>query len=463
MMQIRWLPVLGFACLLSAATAPAEESLTDLCREIRGANYTPSYTSTSIGTWTNFDAQVIKRELEFAQRLNLNSMRVFLSYVAYQENPTLFVERVREFVTLAAKHNIRPMFVLYDSCFGKEPSMDEVASEMWVNNPGYSRIAAEDWSGLEAYVDAVVSNFKDDSRVLMWDIMNEPMADFEHVTRQERDQIWEFCLHFCRRVKTIDARHPITVGHAVVEYVPKTAVVEYIPKTAEVVDVLSIHSYSRYDDWLQQDIDLALHYGRQYGKPVIFTEFGNPGAGQKYEMALQVIERNQLGFYFWELMIAKVMFKNMAGLIYADGSVRDLQPIAALVLEEVDSSAVETETVSGFKQKVAGGIPQTQPPDGTHLRNFLAESDQWETLVNKVTNAPRTVETIRASVPSLALLGRHLCRPDLEAQRVFELALSIPHHFRLGREKQGVEDFEELLDIVKRAVKQRSAGRSLRD
>ncbi|MDP6722501.1 MAG: hypothetical protein QGF59_27810, partial [Pirellulaceae bacterium] len=67
--------------------------------------------------------------------------------------------------------------------------------------------------------------------------------------------------------------------------------------------------------------------------------------------------------------------------------------------------------------------------------------------------APRTKANITAAIPTLALLGRYLGRPDPEAQEVFELALSIPHHFRLGREEQAVQDFEKLVRIVSRTLK----------
>ncbi|HJN09144.1 MAG TPA: cellulase family glycosylhydrolase [Pirellulaceae bacterium] len=411
---------------------------------IRGANYVPSYASTSIGTWTDFQVEAVDRELAFAKRLRLNSVRVFLQYVAYEKNPAEFLQHLEQFVAIAGRHEIRPMFVLFDSCFGKEPMVQDANSEMWVNNPGFSRIASDDWSRLEAYVNDVVTTFAENPQVLMWDIMNEPMADFEHVTRQERNRIWKFCRHFCRFVKTKDPNHTITVGHAVVEY---------IPKTADLVDVLSIHSYARYEDWLQQDVDLAWNYGRKFGKPVIVTEFGNPGAGQKYEMALDVIERNELGFYFWELMISKVMFKDMAGLIYPDGTVRQLGPVARLLHEKYDSATGEPPVVHDFRQRTKGGIPLKQPRDATPLRVFLSQPDQWRPFVDKSAAAPRTKANITAAIPTLAQLGRYLGRPDPEAQEVFELALSIPHHFRLGREEQAVQDFEKLVRIVSRALK----------
>lgn len=405
---------------------------------IRGANYVPSWASTSVAAWTRFDADVVDRELGFARRLGLNAVRVFLSVVAYEQDPKVFLDRMERFVASADRHGIRPMIVLFDSCFGLEPSLDRADSKMWVNNPGYSRIAA-DWTPLEAYVRGVVTRFAGDPRVLMWDVMNEPMADFEHVTRAERDRIWDFCRHFCRFVKSLDRDHPITVGHAAVEF---------IPRTADLVDVLSVHSYAASENGLQADLDLALRYGRDFGKPVLVTEFGNPGAGQPYEMGLDVIERNRLGFFFWELMIAKVMFVDQAGLLYPDGTVRDLGPIVRLA-----------GPAHGFELKREGGVPLKAPPDERPLREFLSKPERWRPFLEEVEKGPRTRERIVASLAPLGALGRKLSRPRPEAQEIFELALGIPHHYRLAREEQALKDFDRLLRLVRGAVEAEGGSR----
>jgi hypothetical protein len=404
---------------------------TDLA-SIRGANYVPSYASTSVAAWTRFQPDVIERELGYAQRLNLNAVRVFLQYVSYEANPKGFLSHLDRFVDIADRHGLRTMFVLFDSCFGKEPALDQADSKMWLNNPGYSRIAADDWSKLETYVRDVVTRFAGDRRVLMWDVMNEPMADFEHVTRAERDRIWKFCRRFCAFVKGIDAGHPITVGHATVDY---------LPRTADLVDVLSVHSYAAHEDWLQEDLDLALGVGRECGKPVIVSEFGNPAAGQKYDMGLDVIEKNRLGFFFWELMIGKIMFADQSGLIYPDGTARDLGPITRLL-----------GSASGFALKNDGGIPLKAVADDRALREFMSHPEKWRPYLDRVEKEPRTREKVTAALVPLGTLGRRLTRPRPEAAEIFELALSIPHHYRLGREEQAVKDFERLLHLVRSAV-----------
>ncbi len=437
-MAARTLPLALTALLGACAGRGAAIDLSERLAAVRGANYVPSWASTSVAAWTRFDGGVVDRELGFARRLGLNSVRVFLSVVAYEHDSKAFLARLDEFVALADRHGLRPMFVLFDSCFGKEPALDQADSKMWVNNPGYSRIAAADWSGLEAYVRAVVTRFSRDPRVLMWDVMNEPMADFEHVTRAERDRIWAFCRHFCRFVKALDRDHAITVGHAAVDF---------IPRTADLVDALSVHSYAVYEDWLQADLDLALRFGRRYGKPVLVTEFGNPGAGQTYELGLDVIERNRLGFYFWELMIGKIMFADQSGLVYPDGTIRDLGPVARLA-----------GPVHGFERKAEGGIPLRTPPDESALRAFLARPEQWRPLLDRLEQEPRTREKVVAPLAVLGALGRRLTRPRPESQEIFELALSIPHHYRLKREEEAVKAFDRLLRLVREGLDSRRAA-----
>ena len=50
---------------------------------IRGFNYTPSYAQNDLDFWNNYRHDVVDREMGYAQRLGLNSARIFLAYKAY--------------------------------------------------------------------------------------------------------------------------------------------------------------------------------------------------------------------------------------------------------------------------------------------------------------------------------------------------------------------------------------------
>lgn len=395
---------------------------------LRGANYVASYASTSVKMWRDYAPEVVERELGFAERAGLNTVRVFLHVLPFEQDPDGFVKRVRDFVERCDRRRIRPLFVLFDSCFGDEPSLEKAESPTWINNPGFSRLGADHAAAMERYVKAVVAPYAKDRRVLGWDVMNEPMADFNHVTREERDVVWAFVRRMAAVVKGADPTHPVTVGEAVVEY---------LPKTADLVDFLSVHSYAATPDEFRADLALARRYGREAKKPVVVTECGNPGAGQTYEMALEVLAEEGLGFYVWELMIGKMQFREEAGIFYPDGTVRELGAVAAL---------------AGFRLKREGGVPLRKAPDRSAMEKFLKSPEAWEPFLKRAGEAPRTREGILPQLEPLVVLGRLKARPRPEAMEIFEHGLSIAHLFRLGKAETAVASYERLLDLVRAAL-----------
>jgi hypothetical protein len=138
------------------------------------------------------------------------------------------------------------------------------------------------------------------------------------------------------------------------------------------------------------------------------------------------------------------MFADQSGLVYPDGTVRE--PAAVGKLAGPDH---------GFERKTEGGIPLKTPPDESALRTFLARPEQWRPFLDRIEKEPRTREKVVASLSVLGALGRRLTRPKPESQEVFVLALSIPHHYRLGREEAALRDFDRLLGIVRDAVEGR--------
>src|SRR5260370_26688972 len=83
-----------------------------------GSNYIPATAINELEMWQadSFDLQRIDMELGWAKSIGLNTMRVFLHDLPWQQDPEAFRTRIAAFLTIAAKHPIRPMLVLFDSC-----------------------------------------------------------------------------------------------------------------------------------------------------------------------------------------------------------------------------------------------------------------------------------------------------------------------------------------------------------
>ena len=62
------------------------------------------------------------RELGWAESLGINTIRVFLHNLLWEQDSAGFLHRMDQFLEVADKHHIRIMFVLLDSVWTPTPS-----------------------------------------------------------------------------------------------------------------------------------------------------------------------------------------------------------------------------------------------------------------------------------------------------------------------------------------------------
>ena len=149
-----------------------------------GANFLPSTAINELEMWQadTFDPATIDRELGWAEGIGMNTMRVFLHNLLWEQDPKGFQQRIDTFLTIAARHHIRPVFVLFDSCWEpfpklgpQHPPIPGVHNSGWVQAPGAAVLAdPAQYPRLESYVKGVVGAFANDPRILAWDLWNEP-------------------------------------------------------------------------------------------------------------------------------------------------------------------------------------------------------------------------------------------------------------------------------------------------
>jgi hypothetical protein len=149
-----------------------------------GANFIPKDAINQLEMWQagTFDPQEIDRELGWAESIGMNTMRVFLHDLLWQEDPAGFRQRLDTFLAIAEKHRIRPLLVPFDSCwdpypkFGPQhPPIPGVHNSGWVQSPGAKALADPSQHGrLRSYVTGIIGAFAHDRRILGWDLWNEP-------------------------------------------------------------------------------------------------------------------------------------------------------------------------------------------------------------------------------------------------------------------------------------------------
>src|ERR1700729_2942815 len=149
-----------------------------------GANFAPSDAINQLEMFqaATFNPAPNDKELGLAESIGMNTMRVFLQDQLWAQDPEGFKQRLDTFLGIAAKHHIRPLLVLFDSCWETDPHLGPqhppipgVHNSGWVQSPGKQRLLDPAYeSQLKAYVQGVVGAFANDNRILGWDIWNEP-------------------------------------------------------------------------------------------------------------------------------------------------------------------------------------------------------------------------------------------------------------------------------------------------
>lgn len=371
---------------------------------IRGANYVSSNAINTVEIWRDFDPDLVDRELGFAERLELNSLRIFLQYHVYEHNPIAFLKKVETFVALCDKRGIRPMLILFDGCFSMAPSMS--TDYWWVAGPGGPRTNPAFYPQGEKYCRDLVDLFRGDSRLLMWDAMNEPEAVTFYVGD---DTAYGFARHFAEYLKSIDDTHPVTVG---------MAHAEHNLHAADVVDAVSFHPYAKDRDDLVQRLARARDVAE--GKPILATETGMPFWGCPYELVLPYLREEGVGSYFWEVMIGRDVLRTTGGIFYPDGAIRRRAHVEAVLGRKL----VPGREADGFVKKpdsAPGGVP-LEPMKGAsfygprQLARLLAtpidDETAWErvtflwSVANPMTIAPDEVKPLADSVMELLALMR---------------------------------------------------------
>jgi hypothetical protein len=151
---------------------------------LRGCNFIPSTAINQLEMWQaeTFDPATIGRELRWADEIGMNCMRVYLHHLAWEIDKEGFKKRMNEYLEIADKNGIRTIFVFFDDCWnpvyqaGKQPDPKPgIHNSGWVRDPGELLFTKpEIITLLEEYVKDILTTFKDDNRIAMWDLYNEP-------------------------------------------------------------------------------------------------------------------------------------------------------------------------------------------------------------------------------------------------------------------------------------------------
>jgi len=151
---------------------------------LTGCDYIPASAINQLEMWQQetFDPATIDKELGWAQSIGFKVIRVYLHDIAWQTDPAGFKQRMNRFLDIAGKHQIKVLFTIFDDCWNPEPKAGKqplpkpgIHNSGWVRSPDiHVHNDSARWEPLHKYVTDILTTFKNDPRILMWDLYNEP-------------------------------------------------------------------------------------------------------------------------------------------------------------------------------------------------------------------------------------------------------------------------------------------------
>lgn len=270
-----------------------------------GSNFVPSTAVNELEMFQSatYDAATIDRELQYAQDMGFNAMRVFLHNLLWSQDSAGFISTLENFLSMTEKHGISVMFVLFDSCWKAYPQVGEqpeptpgVHNSQWVQAPGFETIIDQSkFDLLEEYTKGVVSHFKDDSRILAWDVWNEP-----NNSGYTDDTISPLLQQVFGWIREIDPSQPLTTP--IWQDVEKGNYTAFQKVQLDNSDVLSFHSYST-AAVLSECISELKAYAPH--RPIICTEYMARTANSTFEPHLAVMQEAGVHAINWGLVTGR--------------------------------------------------------------------------------------------------------------------------------------------------------------
>lgn len=277
-----------------------------------GANFIPSTAINQLEMWQEetFDPATIDRELGFAEKIGMNLMRVYLHDLLYEQDGSGFFERIEQYLSIAAKHRIKTMFVIFDDCwspdFAPGPQPDPVPdthNSGWIQSPG-SRAADDLFQRprLERYVKALLSRFGDDRRIVLWDLYNEPgngsAGDHLTVGGLRENASLPLLQDVFRWAKESDPMQPVTAAPWKFEK-EFDELNRFMFENSEVV---TFHCYSVPGE-LKERINFIRFEAK--GRPMLCSEYMARHAGSTFRECLPILKENGIGAVNWGLVSGK--------------------------------------------------------------------------------------------------------------------------------------------------------------
>lgn len=260
-----------------------------------GADFLPSTAINQLEMWQaeTFDSATINKELGWAAGIGMNVMRVYLHDLAWKADAAGFKKRMDLFLSIAASHKIKILFCIFDDCWNPDPAIGKqpepkpgVHNSGWVRSPSMAvHHDSTQWQYLQQYVTDILTRFKNDTRILMWDLYNEPdNSGYGLSSLPLLKNVYQWAW-------AVRPSQPLTSGVWSMEFP------EVNQFQLDNADVITFHNY---EDTVS--MKKAIDSLQKRGRPVICTEYMARKNNSTFVTHLPILERYHVGAINWGLV-----------------------------------------------------------------------------------------------------------------------------------------------------------------
>ncbi|MTB50926.1 1,4-beta-xylanase [Lewinella sp. W8] len=282
-----------------------------------GANYNNRGAINQLEMWqaTSFDTAQINEELGWAASIGMNSMRVYLHNLLWEQDSLGFLDRMETYLTIADRHGISTTFVLFDSVWNPESStgpqpapIPHTHNSGWVQSPPERQLTLdqEHFPTFRTYVQGVLNHFREDERIYAWDLYNEPdnhnFGKFAEEQVSDKEQrVFPLLRASYEWARKVAPSQPLTTGVWFGDlFHGDGSLNTFNTFQLNNSDVISYHFYGSgeaHADFLPRI--------EEYQRPLLCTEYMARTNGSTFANTLPLLAERNIGAYNWGLVSGK--------------------------------------------------------------------------------------------------------------------------------------------------------------
>ena len=186
------------ALLVAALALPlaAQRRVPHDLSNVRGFNYQGAETYGHVQYWLKYNPAVTRRDLDYARRLRLNQIRIFVPYQAWEEDKSALKKNLVDFVRAA---HARGMGVMPTIVYKRDEWKDKAA-----------------WPNARPFVADLVSAVGKEPGLVMWDVENEPACCKVPAPPEKRLHM-DHAMYMAGVFHELDPVTPVTIGATFVD------------------------------------------------------------------------------------------------------------------------------------------------------------------------------------------------------------------------------------------------------